>query len=88
MMMSAFVFRFWRSFAPRFPHMAMVAIAEYDRAMLAASHYEDLRGRRLAERDLSSAGPGGIARAVFEAFYSKSTSMSTPEESCVRDVQF
>jgi hypothetical protein len=52
----------------RLPHTAALVIAEYERAMLAASRYERLRGCYPAERGQQGASCG-IARAVFEAHY-------------------
>ena len=69
-MMTAFAFRFSRSFVPRLAEMAMLIMAEYDRAMLATSYYDDRRGRDLAEPRRQSIRPG-VPREVFEAFYSE-----------------
>jgi hypothetical protein len=71
MIMSSFAFRFSRAFAPCLMEMATLIAAEYERAMLAASYYDALRVRDLGELRRQRIGPGGVPRAVFEAFYSE-----------------
>jgi hypothetical protein len=69
MTITALVFRFVPSFARHMPGIAALIAAEYNRATLAAWHYESLKRRDVAGPRRRRIGVGGIPRAVFEALY-------------------
>jgi hypothetical protein len=69
MVITALVFRFSRAFARRVPRIAVLIAAEYVRAMLAASRYEELKRLGAAELRRRRIGAGGVPRAVFEMLY-------------------
>jgi hypothetical protein len=63
-------FRFSRSQSPRaLPQAVALIRTEYERAILAARHYDRLKNRDRAEPRRQRMGAGGVPRAVFEAVY-------------------
>jgi hypothetical protein len=71
MVIISLVFRFSLSFARHAPRYAALIAAEYSRAMLAASHYENLKRRDVVGLRQRRIRAGGVPRAVFETLYSK-----------------
>ncbi|HWE21232.1 MAG TPA: hypothetical protein VG758_29365 [Hyphomicrobiaceae bacterium] len=68
-MIAMLMFGFTPSHARRVQLIAAMIVAEFERALLAASHYENLKHRDVAETRRRRIGAGGIPRAVFETHY-------------------
>ena len=71
MAITSSLFRFSRSLVPRLPRTVTLLKAEYERAVLAARYYDNLKSRSRAEPRQLRIGRGGIPRAVFEALYNE-----------------
>jgi hypothetical protein len=69
MMIAMLVLGFTPSCARRVQLIAALIVAEFERALFAASHYENLKRRDVAEIRRRRIGAGGIPRAVFETHY-------------------
>lgn len=69
MAVTSSLFRFGRSLAPRLPYTVMLVRTEYDRAVLAARYYDNLKNRSRAEPRRLGMDASRISRTLFETVY-------------------